>query len=412
MPGRFTNTAYSETVNSLLGTMKDALKNNYYKYSDKQPTPVEYFHINKQASTLDEGSKLAYNNVGDNSPFWFNQIHNMLLYGIEQIQMQYSSEDFGIESAAIEGEAIALPNTIVPYPDDQFCITYLNKQIVFKVTHVDPDTLEDGSNIYKLQFRSSTSTVENLLKQVIEEYTFVVENVGTEMNPLIKSSTVSFLNKLDEAVLTLKQFYKSIFYSKRVQTFVFSYTNNLFYDPYLIEFLRKNKILDNSGEYIYIQHQTTLSPLFAANYSKTFFSYLERRKISGIESCTVYGAGRLIEDKFSIFINRLEDYWEIYYDYPVGYEFLHLIPCFTETFVNHIAAGHLLEQDDLFYNIIIKYLHEVDFNVNDLKILETIPYENCPKLYYAIPCLIYCLESYIKQLSSVENEAGKHSNKA
>ena len=61
MPGRFTNTAYSETVNSLLGTMKDALKNNYYKYSDKQPTPVEYFHINKQASTLDEGSKLAYN---------------------------------------------------------------------------------------------------------------------------------------------------------------------------------------------------------------------------------------------------------------------------------------------------------------------------------------------------------------
>ena len=180
MPGRFSNTTYSDTVNSLLDTMKGAIKNNYYKYTDKQPTPVEYFHINKQASTLDEGSKLAYNNVGDNSPFWYNQIHNMLLYGLEQIQMQYSSEDFGIESAAIEGEAIALPNTIVPYPDDQFYITYLNKQIVFKVTHVDPDTLEDGSNIYKIMYRSSTSKVEDLLHQVIDEYDFIVDNAGTE----------------------------------------------------------------------------------------------------------------------------------------------------------------------------------------------------------------------------------------
>ena len=411
MPGRFSNTTYSDTVNSLLDTMKGAIKNNYYKYTDKQPTPVEYFHINKQASTLDEGSKLAYNNVGDNSPFWYNQIHNMLLYGLEQIQMQYSSEDFGIESAAIEGEAIALPNTIVPYPDDQFYITYLNKQIVFKVTHVDPDTLEDGSNIYKIMYRSSTSKVEDLLHQVIDEYDFIVDNAGTEQNPIIRSSTLGFIKKLEEASITLKEFYKNIFYSKRVQTFIFSYKNDRFYDPYLIEFLRKNKILDGSGEYIYIQHQTQLDPLFAMNYGKTFFSFLEKRQVSGIDGCNVYGVGRLIEDKFSIFINRLEDYWEIYYDYPVGYEFLDLIPCFTETFINHISIGHLMEEKDKFYNIIIKYLHEVDFSVNDLKILDSIPYENCPKLYYAIPCIIYCLDSYIRQLSNTKNEVGKHSSK-
>ena len=76
MGGKFSNTTYSDTVNSLLGTMQSAIKNNYYKYSDKPPTPVEYFHLNKQASTLDEGSELAYNNVGDNSP--------TLLYGIPE----------------------------------------------------------------------------------------------------------------------------------------------------------------------------------------------------------------------------------------------------------------------------------------------------------------------------------------
>ena len=402
MGGKFSNTTYSDTVNSLLGTMQGAIKNNYYKYSDKPPTPVEYFHLNKQASTLDEGSELAYTNVGSNSPFWYNRIHNMLLYGIEQIQMQYSNEEFGMESAAIEGEAIVLPNTITPYPDDQFCITYLSKQIVFRVTHVEPDTLDNGSNIYKLSYRSSTSTVENLLKQVIEEYTFIIDNVGTELNPIITTDTALFVEKLEEAALTLKKFYKTIFYSKRVQTFIFKYRDDLFYDPYLIEFLRKNKILDNSGEYIYIQHQTTLDPLFGVNYGNTFFSYLEKRKLTGLDGCHAHGVGRLIEDKFSIFINRLEDYWEIYYDYPVGYEFLDLIPCFTETFIHHAYIGHLMEQDDLFYNVVIKYMHNVDFNINDLKILEGIPYDNCPKLYYAIPCIIYCLESYITQLTSLK----------
>ena len=98
----------------------------------------------------------------------------------------------------------------------------------------------------------------------------------------------------------------------------------------------------------------------------------------------------------------MEDYWEIYYDYPVGYEFLDLIPCFTETFIHHAYIGHLMEQDDLFYNVVIKYMHNVDFNINDLKILEGIPYDNCPKLYYAIPCIIYCLESYITQLTSLK----------
>ena len=231
MAGKFTNTSYNDTVHSLLGAMNSALNNNYYKYSDKPPTPVEYFHINKQASSLDEASRLAYNNVGVDSPLRFNLIHNMMLYGIEQIQLQYSSEEFGIESAAIEGDAYVLPNTITPYPDDQFCITYLKKQIVFKVTHVDPDTLEDWSNVFKISYRSSTSSVLSLQRQVVDEYELIMNNVGTEMNPILKSSAVDFIKKVEQHLISLKQFYKRLFYNKRVQTFIFHYRNDNFYDP-------------------------------------------------------------------------------------------------------------------------------------------------------------------------------------
>ena len=57
--GSFTNTTYNSVVNNLNDAMKSTLKNNFYKYSDKPPTPVVYYHLNKDASTVDEGSQLA-----------------------------------------------------------------------------------------------------------------------------------------------------------------------------------------------------------------------------------------------------------------------------------------------------------------------------------------------------------------
>ena len=131
MAGRFSNTKYSDTMNSLLGTMKKAVKNNYYKYSDKAPTPVEYFHIDKDASTLDEGSRLAYNNVGEDSPFLYNRIPNMIILGIDQMSMQYTNDEYGVKSEPIEGEGIILPDIIIPYEDDQFIISYDKNQIIF-----------------------------------------------------------------------------------------------------------------------------------------------------------------------------------------------------------------------------------------------------------------------------------------
>ena len=402
MAGKFTNTSYNDTVHSLLGAMNSALNNNYYKYSDKPPTPVEYFHINKQASSLDEASRLAYNNVGVDSPLRFNLIHNMMLYGIEQIQLQYSSEEFGIESAAIEGDAYVLPNTITPYPDDQFCITYLKKQIVFKVTHVDPDTLEDGSNVFKISYRSSTSSVLSLQRQVVDEYELIMNNVGTEMNPILKSSAVDFIKKVEQHLISLKQFYKRLFYNKRVQTFIFQYRNDNFYDPYMIEFLRKNKILEGDGEYIYIQHQLTLEPLFPAYYNKTMFACLENKDLVHVDQYEIMGVGRGITNEFTIFANRMEPYWEIYYNYPIGYEVLDMIPCFKRILIDHIIGEELIESKYTYYNIIIKYMLSVDIDENDISQLDTINFENSSLLFYAIPCIIYCLEQYINNVMKVK----------
>ena len=399
MAGHFTNTTYNDVVGSLLQAQQNAISNNYYKYSDKPPTPVEYFHINKEASSLDEASKLAFNNVGSDSPFKYNLIHNMMLYGFEQFQIQYSNEDFGTESAAIEGDVIVLPNTIEPYPDDQFCIEYLKKQIVFKVVHVEPDTLEDGSNVYKITYRSSTSKIESLQKQVIEEFNFLINNVGTELNPIIKSRSVEFGKQIEDTTSLLKQYYKRLFYNKRVQTFTYKFLEQNFYDPYMVEFIRKNNILDGDGEYIFVQHQTQLEPMFPMIYSKSIFSCIEKKDPVHVNSYKYDAIGQLITNDFTIFYNRMEDYWEVKYDYPQGYEFAQLIPCFHTVFINHVSEEKLIESKKYsFYNIIIKYLYNMDISIDDIKELDNIAFDNCPLLFYAIPCIIYCLERYLDKL--------------
>ena len=399
MGGRFKNTTYATTVDSLHSTMKKVIKNNYYKYSDKAPTPVDYFHINKEASMLDEGSQLAFENVGPESPLRYNRIQNMMIYGLEQFIMQYQSDDFGTESVSIEGEVFTLPNTIEPYPDDQFIINYLEKDIIFKITEVTPDTVENGANLYRVAFRSSTSTKNDLIKQTIEDYTFIINNVGTELNPILKSNVIDYLESLDQTIITLKKYFKRLFYNKRVQTFTYSFLDKNFYDPYMIEFLKRNKILENDGEYIYIQHQTNLDVMFPMLYRKTFFYCLEEKDVSHIEQYKQYGAGRLIENNTLIFSNRMEEYYEVFYDYPEGYEYLTLIPTYKKEFFGHISDCELLESKTMsFYNIVIKYLYDKDIYEKDIKELDYIEYDQSPMLFYALPCIIYCLEKFIDKM--------------
>lgn len=408
----FSNTSYSETVSSLLGDMNSFVKNDYYKFSDKPPTPVEYFHVNKHASTLDEGSQLAFSDIGKDSPFRFNLIHGFMLYGIDTpISLSYQSDEYGLESAPIEGEAYVLPNTITPYPNDIFFITYLKETVIFIVTEVSPDTLNDGSNMWRINYRSKSTynqKIEYLYKQVVAEYNFFIDNIGTDYNCILKSDVVDFVKLVDEKIKVLKSYFKRLFYNKRVQTFTFKYLEQNFYDPYMIEFLRRNNVLEGDDEYIYVSHQTQLDTLFPMLYNKTIFRCLETKDYSHIRSYVHRGVGKLITGGYNIFYNRLEDYWEIYYDYNPAYEALKKIPCFMDEFISHVEDGELLEVNITFYNIIIKYLYGDTIDIFDIDEIDKIEYQPNSILFYALPCIIYCLENSMKELIRIKEEADEN----
>ena len=129
MAGKFIKTEYRDDINSLVGGLKDIINNPYYKFNDKSGTFVRYFNQNKEASTLDEGSKLYYADIGEDSPIKYNIIEDMVVYGIDQIAISMENGDFGPEANEISGEAIILPNTITPYVGDYFDIVYTEEKL-------------------------------------------------------------------------------------------------------------------------------------------------------------------------------------------------------------------------------------------------------------------------------------------
>lgn len=407
--GKFINTEHRDNIDGLVTGLKEIIKNPYYKWNDKSGTAVIYFNQNKEASTLDEATKLYYADIGLDSPIKYNMIEDFMIYGIEQISISMENDDFGPSASEISGDAIILPNTIIPYPGDYFHIIYTEEGLLFRVIDVTPDTLENGANIYKIQYKLESSALEKIIEEdnIADKYNMIINNVGTGFNPIIRHESYNMIKALDQVLFNLRTYYKSVFYKERVQTFVFLHNGERFYDPYMIEFLRENKILDGNESYIYLTQQIRLSALFPMQYSRSFFKCLEDKDKNHIRFYEHRGIGEYIEDRLSIFQTRLEYYFEVKHQVPeVNFG---VLPCFKDEFINAIECGKLLDGNDSVYNIIIKYFNNMPISQQDIDDLKYIDFSDNITIFYAIPCVIYCVERFVKSLMNSENE---HTNKS
>ncbi|MCK9199174.1 MAG: hypothetical protein M0P49_06185 [Bacilli bacterium] len=393
---KFINTEKKLTIDSLVTGFKDRMKNPYYSMQDKKPSIVTYYTHNFENSTLDNATKTEYSQLGDNSPIRYNKISDFFLYGIEKITVNLELGDYGLESNAIEGEAIVLPNTIIPIPGDYFEINYTGKDYLFKVMDSSPDTIDSGSNFYKITYKLDQTDNEKIDSLVVDSYNMVINNIGTKFNPIIKSNDYDFIVILEDILLRLKKYYKNLFYNDRVQTFTFTNNGCKFYDPYLIEFLIRNRLLEGDSEYIYIGHQITPHPTMFLDYDKTMFRNVELRSKDDIEN-RISSTATSITDPVSIFSSRKEDYYVI--KYANNYNGLEFIQNFDPFLIDSIINNKTTDIGNTYYNIIVKYFNDIEtFESNDVKFLEEIDYQSNLALFYCIPMMIYIIEYYIKNM--------------
>lgn len=397
--GKFVNTTHTENINTLVEGTKRIINNPYYVWANRQPTVVTYFNLNTEMSTLDEGFKGNISDRGKDSSLWYNKISNFFIYGLEQIQVGMEHGEFGAEAGEITGEGVILPNTIIPYANDYFKIDYLEEQLMFRIIDVSHDTLENGSNLYKITYKLESDYDHEKDLNVKEVFEMITNNVGTSFNAVIHSSKVDLIEKLEDFLYNLKVYYTDTFYNERVQSFIFKFREFRMYDPYMTRFLIDNKILVGGEEYIYLTQHIPLKSYFNVEYGRTFFSCLEKRDFKNVRRYHTKAICRYIDGiDTTIFGTRLEDYHAIdfkYYEEEIS--LYHQIPCFTDDLIRHIETGELFMENDSIFNIIIKFAHNRDISADDVDIMDFDVFNNI-QLFYTIPCIIFCIEAYIKRM--------------
>lgn len=397
--GKFINTSYTNTIDNLVQATNSKINNPYYKFTDQKPTRVTYWCQSIEMSTLDPATGLYGAHLGKDSPFKFNKIEDFLVYGMDKIQTELDVGDYGTEANSITGDCIILPNTINPKQGDFFSIPYIKEDILFKVISVNPDTLDTGMNIYKIEYSLElTESIAQIESQTSNNYKMIVNNVGTDFKAIIQNSDYELIELLESIIGQLIIYYKNIFFNERLQTFVYTYNGFNMYDPYLIEFLIRNKVLDCGGEYVYVDHAAYTGKTFEMDYLRTFFRYIEDPK--NTPKFSIIATAELIQDQNSLFSTRLQNYYQIkYIDNDMYKTRFHIL---DPDVIGRIKSREKYSKydDKVFYNIWIDYFNSEEKFMNDdcIKIIQQIDYMDNMQYFYSLPITIFMIENYIRNI--------------
>lgn len=396
--GKFTDIKYTNTIDSLVSATKSKLNNPYYKFTDQRPTKVTYYAQNVEQSTLDEASGLHGSHIGSDSPFVFNKINNFLIYGIERIATEYEVGDFGTEASSVTGNAVILPNTIVPKPGDFFCIDYLKEKLLFKVNASSIDTLDTGNNLYKIEYAleyTGSVSIDNIESKVKKTYRFIVNNIGTEFKAVIEDCEYELIEKLETLVDDLATCFENVFFDPKLQTFVFNHDGWHMYDPFMIEFLIRNSVMSSGDSYKFVSHAASTHKTFAMDYNKTFFRSLEDKDPKRINARFTATAD-LITDPNSLFMTRIDDYYSIKYidDNPLKTRLQVFDPEVMQKIKNN---EYFADGDKKYYNLWISYFNnDTDFiRENLIDTIRDIDYRDNLEYFYAIPISIFIIKKYM-----------------
>lgn len=402
MAGRFTNTTYTRTVDNLVKATKGVLNNPYYLYTDKKPTKVTYYKQNLEKTTLDPDSGLNYSHIGQHSPIRFNKIENFYIYGIDQIPTTLEAGDYGLETEDVTGEAIILPNMIVPTMGDYFSIPYVKEDVLFRVNAVNSDTLDNGSNVYQIEYKlervEATSEIES---QVVQTFKCIVNNIGTDFKCIIEDTSYDLIDKLENTMEEITLAYQ-VFFDAKVQNFVYMYNGYHFYDPYLIEFMLRNKLMTYGSEYFYVHHGAVVPKTFGYDYTKTLYYLLEHPEEKDTRKIYNMATAVGITDINSLMTTRQETFYQITYNDPNKVNAR--IEIFPMEVIDRIHTGEFYNDTDPLekrvYNLMIAYFKE-DYDYiqgNLLDMIRQLDYTENREFFYLIPINIFIIKSFILHL--------------
>ena len=259
---------------------ENRLNSQLTRFLDKSPVFVTYYHVNVNETTTDEGFRDIESIIGNRSPLRFQKIENFPMYGLDQVVLAIQDSEQGLDTE-YSGEAVILPNTIKPLQNDIFKINHVKGSFLFRVTEVQYDNIRPD-NYYKINFRFEwldDEKADKLDEQVEENFSCILQNIGTEENCLIQEDYYKQLKLIDEMFNDMVKTYKILFYNERYNCFLWERLDGYkIYDPFQTVFFNNHKLLNNKADYSTIM----LSEEFndhkrKLKYERSIYRCFERR---------------------------------------------------------------------------------------------------------------------------------------
>lgn len=263
------------------------LKSPIRRFVDKTFTPVRYWHINGNKTTVDRGYQDIAEVLGNNSPVRFQLIDGLPIYGLETIILQLQDQDQGLDTS-FESEGTVMEGTIRPLENDFFMIPILRDAYVFRITGVEYDNIASTQS-YKIMFTLEyidESYVKCLNDQTQSEFTCVIENIGSEDRCIIEKSDSELLAKIDAMYDEITKLYMTFYYNERYNCFLGDFINGQkLYDPFLTKFITDHRLFSKKNQIDgLILTDQFFDPRRDIKYQKSIYRFFELQRLDHLST--------------------------------------------------------------------------------------------------------------------------------
>lgn len=234
---------------------EELMNSSIVKYTDDGTrVNVTLYHIDDKSSTYSEPFEDVESIIGENSPLRFNKITNFPLMGFDVVSLNLTDSELGIDTD-YEGDAVTLPSTLVPTPNDIIVVPILKVLVLFRITSVNYTTLLTNS-YYKITYEilsfDDKNHLNDLEKQVIKVYECDINKIGTDEKVIITSEAVSVKKSIYDNLSIIIDEFKAMYYDSKYNCILnmMEHNNNniRLYSLLQTQFINKHSILNIHGD--------------------------------------------------------------------------------------------------------------------------------------------------------------------
>ena len=291
----------------------------YAKYLQRNPIFVEYYQINQARSRADSGTGSINTPIGPDSPLRYNKIKEFPIYNVPEMKPDVQYDETGGMNIDMDLNGIViLPGTIQPIPGDFIYLKMpgMKQGFLIEINNFEFNTIQSNdfylvdTHIMFVEENGSFPRYDDLQNQVVESYTCIFDNIGTQDKCIIRDDIYEKANEYKEFIRSFSDNYREIYYQGEVGAFAcfgfWTTTPTYLYDLYLTKFIKETDLFfDDTGH-----HSTALSyddsiPMnFDYTYRQTLWYAVQHQTSKMMQRYQYYRTGSIMKSgspfKYSI----------------------------------------------------------------------------------------------------------------